>query len=200
MPIVSPDHLDLGAVELRQHLAGHHLVGRAEAELAVDDVEDQIDKGQDRVDLVGHEQDGGVVFATPPVDQVDDHPLVGEVERQQRLVAEQHAGIGRQCLRDSQSLLLAAGQPAERDVGVGRRVDLRRAARRPAAAWRGSASRRPSDVRRGRGRRGRAPAAGRRCRSRAAGGCIRLADCPGVEASRRSRRSRCSTARGRAGP
>ena len=58
------------------------------------------------------------------VDQVDHHLLVGEVERQQRLVAQQHGRVGGQRLRDPKALLLAAGQLSERHVGVRRRLHL----------------------------------------------------------------------------
>ena len=71
---------------------GHHLVGRADPEPAVDQVEHPVDDGQHRVDLVGHEQHRGAVLTAASSMQVDDGALVGEVEREQRLVAQQHAG------------------------------------------------------------------------------------------------------------
>ncbi len=64
------------------------------------------------------EQDGGVVIATTPVDQRRDEVLVGEVEAEQRLVAQQDVGIADQRLRDSQTLLLAARQGADGSLGV----------------------------------------------------------------------------------
>ena len=58
------------------------------------------------------------------VEEADDHALVREVEREQRLVGEQQRRIGDERLRDAEPLLLASGQPADRRVGVRRRADL----------------------------------------------------------------------------
>ena len=64
------------------------------------------------------EHDGRVGRAAPPVDEVRDDLLVGQVEGEQRLVAEQHRGVADQRLRHPQPLLLAAGEPSDRGVGV----------------------------------------------------------------------------------
>ncbi|CAM5560958.1 hypothetical protein SALBM311S_01302 [Streptomyces alboniger] len=60
-----------------------------------------------------------VVRAAPRVDQLGHGPLVVQVEGEQRLVAQQDAGVGGQCLPDAHALAFTAGQQAERDVGVG---------------------------------------------------------------------------------
>ena len=79
------------------------------------------------------------------VEQVDDAALVGEVEREERLVGEQQRRVGDERLRDAQPLLLAARETADRRVGV-------RASRRPRRARastraRSSAPKRPKPQR-----------------------------------------------------
>ena len=113
-PSAHPQHVDVGAVERRERGRGHHLVGGADAEAAVHEVEHAVDERQHRVDLVRDEHDGRVGRASPPVDEVRDDLLVGEVEREQRLVAQQHRRVADQRLRHPQPLLLAAGQPPDR--------------------------------------------------------------------------------------
>ena len=159
-PSAHPQHVDLGAVERRERGRGHHLVGGADAEAAVHEVEHAVDERQDRVDLVRDEHDGGVGRAPPPVDQVRDDLLVGQVEREQRLVAQQHRRVADQRLRHPQPLLLAAGEPPDRRVRVvpGRPPLQRRVAPVPGARA-GRAARRRGGDRPGRGRRGRARAA-----------------------------------------
>ena len=64
-----------------------------------------------------------------------DDLLVGEVEREQRLVAQQHRGVADQRLRHPQPLLLAAGEPSDRRVRVAaRRPPTSSAASHPVAA------------------------------------------------------------------
>ena len=89
-------HLDVGAVQLGQHLGRHDLRGRADLELAVDEIEHPVDQRQDRIDLVGDEQHRGVVLAAAPIDQFRGLAvLVREVEAEQRLVTQQHLGVCR---------------------------------------------------------------------------------------------------------
>jgi hypothetical protein len=63
---------------------------------------------------VRHEQHRRVGRPAPLVDQVAHGPLAGEVQREQRLVAQQHLGVADQGLRHTEPLLLAAGQPGDR--------------------------------------------------------------------------------------
>ena len=110
-------HVDLGPVQLGQRLGGHHLVRGADPEPAVDQVEHPVDQRQHRVDLVGHEQHRGVRGAPARGRSARSPPLVGEVQRQQRLVAQQHRRVADQRLRHPQPLLLAAGEQPDRRVG-----------------------------------------------------------------------------------
>src|SRR6266496_1968141 len=117
------EHLDLRAVQLRQRLGVHHLVRLPDPELAVDQVEHPVHVPQHRVDLVRHEQHRRARFAPPAVDQLADPALVRQVQRQQRLVAEQHLGVADQRLCDPQPLLLTAGKPPDRLLRVPRAAD-----------------------------------------------------------------------------
>jgi len=70
-----------------------------------------------------HEQHRGVGGAPALVDQPGDGALVGEVEREQRLVAEQDVGIADEGLRHPEPLLLTAGQASDRRVCIRRTAD-----------------------------------------------------------------------------
>src|SRR5699024_5330028 len=95
-----------------------HLGGGADEEMPADDVEDSVDVGKDRVDLVGDEDDGGVALDPLFVQECGDDLLVVHVQRQQRFVAQQHRGVVGQGLGDSQPLQLTAGDGSRRSMGV----------------------------------------------------------------------------------
>ena len=61
--------------------------------------------------------------ASPFVEKAGDRVLVGEIEREQRLVGEHERGIRDERLGDPQALLLAAREPADRSVRVGTCAD-----------------------------------------------------------------------------
>ena len=52
-----------------------------------------------------------------------DVPLAGQVEGEERLVAQQHPGITEQGLGDAQALLFAAREHADRRIGEGAGAD-----------------------------------------------------------------------------
>ena len=132
--------------------------------------------------------DRPALLAPAGVDQVAHRPLLVEVERDQRLVAQQQPGVADQRLADPQPLLLAAGQAA--DPGVGERLGRctvasmastsRAPAARLAAAGRSGGRRCPGPGSRG-------PAAGCRGRRGAAAGRSRRAGGRGGRARRGSR-------------
>ena len=131
------DHVDRRCVQLAQHLGAQHLARRADAEPPAGEVEHPVDVLEDRVHVVGDEQHAEPALAAVPVDQVADDPLRAQVERDQRLVAQQQAGVARERLADAQPLLLAAGEPGYRHArvvrgadGVEQGVDALRAGRR----------------------------------------------------------------------
>ena len=74
--------------------------------------------GEDRVDVVRHDQHRHLALAADALDEARDGLLVVQVEAVQRLVQEQDAGAGDQRLRDQQPLLLTARQLAQRPAGV----------------------------------------------------------------------------------
>ena len=121
--VARAQHEDVRAVEVGEHVGAQHLVGRAQREAAVRDVEDAVDLAEQRVDVVGHEQNRGVRVLAMPVDEPDDRLLVGEVEARERLVAQQQARVVGERLSDAQPLLLATGEQADRG---GRRTPARR--------------------------------------------------------------------------
>ena len=53
-----PHHLDLRAIEARQHGRRDHLVDRAERRLAAAEIEHTVDRAEQLVDLMGAEEDG----------------------------------------------------------------------------------------------------------------------------------------------
>ena len=93
------------------------------AHLPAHEVEDPVHVGQHGIDLVGHEDDRRAGLAPPLVDEVGHGLLAGQVEGEQRLVAQQDLGVAEQRLGDAEALLLAAREQADGRVGVGAGAD-----------------------------------------------------------------------------
>ena len=72
------------------------------------DVDDAVDEGKDRVDVVRDEQDGDALGPADAADQLRDRLLVVQVEAVERLVEKQHPGAADESLGDEDPLLLAA--------------------------------------------------------------------------------------------
>ena len=105
--------------------------------------------------------------------------LVGQVEREQRLVAQQHVRVADQGLRHPQPLLLATGQPPDRRVGVRRAADGGERGVHPLAPLPAAAQpEAEAGARRGRGRRGRGRAAAGPGRGPSAAARSRCSGCP----------------------
>ena len=122
-PVARPQHEHGRAVEVGEHPRVEHLVGAAEHEPPVREVQDAVHLPEHRVDVVRHEQHGGAGLAAVPVDEADHGLLVREVEARQRLVAQQQPRVVGERLTDAQSLLLAAGEEAHGVVGEVARAD-----------------------------------------------------------------------------
>ncbi len=150
------EHVDVGAVQLGQPFRGQDLVGRASRPAAVDHEQDPVDEPEDRVDVVGHEQDGAPGPRVPAADELGDLALVAQVEVRERLVAQQQLRVADEGLGDPQALLLAARQAPDRGIGVGASPRPRRS--RPRPDGRRSRSGRPTPQ--------RWPSSPRRTRSR----------------------------------
>src|SRR3954468_9655661 len=108
------EHLDAGAVEAAEGLAGDHLVGRADRGAAFAQVHDAIDVAKDRVDVVRHEQDRHALLLADAGDERSDGCLVGQVEAVERLVQQQEPRPAYERLRDEQALLLTARELTDR--------------------------------------------------------------------------------------
>ena len=175
-PAMDAEHVDVRAVEVGQPLRGEDLVRRPGRPAAVDDEEDPVDEVEDRVDVVGHEEDRPAGPPLPAADEPGDLLLVAEVEARQRLVAEEEPWVADERLGDAQTLLLSAREAADRRLGERRRLDALDRVRRPPARWRASSDRSPSGARRRRAGRDRGRAGAGRDRTSGAGARSR---CPG---------------------
>ena len=107
-------HVDRGAVEHGQRVGGDDLLGRAHHRAAVGEVDDLVEVGQDRVDVVGDQQHRDVLAAAHRWISALTDGLVGDVEAVQRLVEHQQLRPADQGLGDQQPLLLAAGALPDR--------------------------------------------------------------------------------------
>ena len=122
--VLDVDDLDLRPIEARQHRTGHDLVDRADHRRPAAEIEHPIDGVDQRVELVGAEQDRDFeVIANAPGD-FDDAPLMRRIERDQRLVEHQQARLADERLAEQHELALAARQFADRAAGEVARADL----------------------------------------------------------------------------
>src|SRR5437660_1540059 len=71
-----------------------------------DHEDDLVDDVEHRIHIVRDEEHGAAGPLLPPRDELGDRLLVAQVEVRERLVAQEHAGIADQRLRDSYPLLL----------------------------------------------------------------------------------------------
>ena len=94
--------LDLGAIEPRQHRPGDDLVDRAEHRRAGAEIEHAVDRVDERVELVGAEQDRDLEFVAQPARDLDDARLMRGIERDQRLVEQQQLRLAEQRLAEQQ--------------------------------------------------------------------------------------------------
>src|SRR5208282_860988 len=131
--IAVPDanDFDRRAIEPRQHRPCDNLVDCADDRRPAAEVENPVDRVDQRIELVRAEQDSDLeVVANAPCD-FDDALLVRRVERDQRLVEQQQTRPAEQRLAQQYKLTLSARQFADRAPGeiarahfVERPVDL----------------------------------------------------------------------------
>ena len=112
------EDLDRCAVQPGQRLTGDDLSGRSRDGGAACEVHDVVDVAEDRVDVMRDEQDGDPLGAADLLDERGDGALVRQVEAVERLVQEEELRSPNERLRDEESLLLAAGERAERTFRV----------------------------------------------------------------------------------
>ena len=72
------------------------------------EVDDLVQRREQGVDVVGHQQGGNPLRGAHLADQPHDGGLIGQVEAVQRLVQDQQARSAHQRLRDQDALLLSA--------------------------------------------------------------------------------------------
>jgi hypothetical protein len=116
-------HLDRRPVQTGECLARDHLLGRPLDCPAAGDVHDAVEVAEDRVDVVGDEQDGHLLLLADASHERSDGSLIGEIEAVERLVEQQQTGAADERLGDQQALLLAAGELADGLVRVARGID-----------------------------------------------------------------------------
>src|SRR5580658_2464288 len=122
-PPVHGDDVDVVPVEAAQHVTAHHFLGGAARDAPGGDVDDAVHHGQERVHLVGREQDGHAMVGGDPVEQADDLLGAADVEVGQGLVEQQEAGPADERVRDEHPLLLAPRELADPGVGEVAGVD-----------------------------------------------------------------------------
>src|SRR5579862_5122157 len=86
---VGPQHVDFGAVKLREHRRGDDFIDRAERRLAVAEIEHAVKRAEQLVELVGAEQHRDLALAAGLAHDVDHDFLVALIEADQRLVEQQ---------------------------------------------------------------------------------------------------------------
>ena len=122
--VLDAHHLDLRAVEPRQHRPGDDFVDRADHRRAGAQIEHPVDRVDQRIELVGAEEDRDLQFVAQPPRDVDDALLVGRIERDQGFVEQQQARPAEQRLAQQQALALAARELADRAARQLARVDV----------------------------------------------------------------------------
>ena len=108
------DDLDLRAVEAGQHRSGHNLVDRADHRRAGAEIENPVDRVDQRIQLMRAEQDRDLEIVADAAGDLDDALLMRRIERDQRLVEEQQARPAEQRLAQQHELALAAGKLRDR--------------------------------------------------------------------------------------
>ncbi len=129
--ILDAHDLDRRAVETRQHRSGDDVVDRPDHRLAPAEIEHAVDRIDQRIELVGAEQNRNLQIVANAPCGFNDALLMRRVERDQRLVEQQQTRPADERLAQQHPLALAARQFADRAAGelarahfVERPVDL----------------------------------------------------------------------------
>src|ERR1019366_8924622 len=85
---VGTHHLDLGAVEAREHRRGDHFHDGAEHRLAVAEIEHAAERAEQLIELMRAKQHGDLALAADLAHHVDRHLLMACVEADQRLIEQ----------------------------------------------------------------------------------------------------------------
>ena len=122
-PVAGLQHLHGQPVQPRQRLPRDHLLHRPRHRVPGGEVDDPVQVGQQRVDVVGDEQHGHALPSADLCHERGHDRLVGQVEAVERLVQQQQLRPAHERLGDQQPLLLAAGELPDRAVRVLARAD-----------------------------------------------------------------------------
>jgi len=107
------DDVQRGAVQVREQRIVDDAVERVVVRVAVQEVHRSVEHAKQRVEVVGHHDDGDSEGAVEPVEQRDHLALVAKVEIRQRLVQQQQFRLADQRLSDGDALPLPARQRRE---------------------------------------------------------------------------------------
>src|SRR5579862_4992445 len=121
--VAAEQHLDRRGVQPAERLRGDHLLGRAGDRGAAGEVHDAVEVAEDRVHVVRDEEHGDVLLPADPLDERRDGHLIREVEAVERLVEHEEPRPPHERLRDQQTLLLAAGERADRPSRIALRAN-----------------------------------------------------------------------------
>src|SRR6266404_9525079 len=122
-PAAVAQDLDRRRVDPRQRFGGDDLGRLAHGQLALSDVEDVVDVGEKRVDVMRDEEDGELPFTSHRADELHDGLLIAYIEVRQRLVEKEELWPADQRLRQQESLLLATREAPERAVCISAGLD-----------------------------------------------------------------------------
>ena len=111
------NHLDLRTIEAGEHRPGDHLLDPADRGMAIAEIENPVQRAQQRIQLMGAEQHGNLQFLLQAAHQLHHRALVMGIEADQRLVQQQQGRVAQQRLGQQQPLALAPGGLSERPAG-----------------------------------------------------------------------------------
>src|SRR5271155_5309212 len=108
--VAVPDahHLDLRAIEPREHGPGDDFIDRADHRRARAEIKHPVDGVDQGIEFVRAEQDRDLQFVAQPPRDIDDALLMRWIEGDQRFVEQQQAGPPEQGLTEHHALTLAA--------------------------------------------------------------------------------------------
>src|SRR5579862_1520084 len=87
--VLEPQHLDLRAIEAREHGCGDHLIDGAERRVSPAEVEHPIERSEQRIELMRAEQHCDAELSLQRFNQGDDVALMRRIETHQGLIQQQ---------------------------------------------------------------------------------------------------------------
>ena len=121
---------EIFAIHFPENLGLEDLGRRTRSEEAGFQEDQTIDSRTDHIDVMGDEQNSESQFLMQVFDEFDYIVLCRDIESGRRFVEEQHFRLLRECPRNEDPLLLAAGQVAKRGIFVSVHSDVSEAIHR----------------------------------------------------------------------